>query len=122
MSNLRFVLALAVLALTSCGDNLAVPDARPHRDTSTDEPPPVPRLGPQIDRMGRPAINTVLNGLHDIAVTATMKKDAYNMAAEPNLWAMAPIANGRSVGVEFAANLGLVDVLDQGNTTIPGTV
>jgi hypothetical protein len=122
MSKLRLVLAFSSLfALAACGDNLTRPDARPKDGSDTDNNPPVPRLGTQIDRMGRPAINTALVGLSDVSDVAMMKKDAYNLGTDPNLWSMAPVANGRSTAVELAANLALLDVLDQGNVTILGT-
>lgn len=126
MSNPRLVLtlsaALAALALASCGDNLGRPDARPNGDSTIDNPPPKPpRLGMQIDRMGRPAINTALVGLRDATDPASMKKDAYNAAADPNMWSGAPVANGRSILAEIAANLPILDVLDKGNSAIPGT-
>jgi len=126
MSNHRLVLALstslAVLALASCGDNLARPDARPNSDSTIDNPPPkAPRLGTQIDRMGRPAINAALIGLRDATASADMKKDAYNVAADPTMWSGAPVANGRSILAEVAANLAILDALDKGNATIPGT-
>jgi hypothetical protein len=126
MTNLRLVLAcstsLAFLAVVSCGDNLAKPDARPGGGDSMidNTPPKAPKLGMQIDRMGRPAINAALVGLLDTTDTAHMKKDAYNGYADPTMWAGAPVANGRSVTAEIAANLALLDSLDKGNAAIPG--
>jgi hypothetical protein len=75
----------------------------------------------QIERMGRPAVSTALVGLRDPSDVATMKKDAYNVADNPNMWSAALIASGRSIRAEIAGNLGLLDVLDKGNPTIPGT-
>ena len=124
MSNLRMILAiaasLAALPLASCGDNLGSPDAGRPDSTPPPPAPKVPRLGAQIDRMGRPAINTVLVGLRDAMDPANMKKDAYNMAADAAMWGAAPVAAGRSITAEIAANLGLLDVLDKG-AAIPGT-
>src|SRR5689334_23268053 len=88
MTKTHALLALAVpLALSSCGDNQSTPDAPP-RDASVDAGfPRAPQLGMQIDRMGRPAINTALNALvKDSAATAAMKKDAYNTASDPAAW------------------------------------
>lgn len=118
----RCLLALAAgLAAGSCGDNHTVPDATVP-DARTDLIPDPPRIGMQIERMGRPAINTALIGLRDISNTATMKKDIYNGLSDPSVWGSATIANGRSVAAEIAANLGILDILDKGNTSLPGTV
>jgi hypothetical protein len=123
MTKRHALLGLAVpLALASCGDNQATPDG-PSRDAAVDAGfPRAPQLGPQIDRVGRPAINLALIALvQDDAATAAMKKDAYNTAAEPALWAASPLPGGRSIAAEFAVNLAFLDVLDQGNLAIPGS-
>ncbi len=122
MSTHRFVLALAAfLAAASCGDNYTVPDA-PVPDARADVVPDPPRLGMQIERMGRPAINTALVGLRDISSAATMKKDTYNALSDPSVWGSASITSGRSVVAEIAGNLGILDILDKGNLSIPGMV
>jgi hypothetical protein len=116
---LRISAALA-LPLAACGNDQAAPDA-PQPDSTTRPPmPEPPALGAQIDRMGRPAINTVLVGFLDATTTASMKKDAYNTAADAAMWAGAPVMAGRSIAAEVAANLPLVDVLDKGSMAIPG--
>jgi hypothetical protein len=122
MSIPRYLLALtAFLAAGSCGDNHTVPDA-PVPDARPDVIPDPPRIGMQIERMGRPAINTALVGLRDISNTATMKRDAYNALSDPSVWGSASIVNGRSVVAELAGNLGILDILDKGNLSIPGIV
>src|SRR5262245_18783462 len=77
MTARQLVPALA-LAL-SCGDNL-----EPRNDGGHDVPdaaafPAPPALGAQIDRMGRPVINTALNAafLPDTAMNIAMKKNAF---------------------------------------------
>lgn len=122
MSKPHLLVALcAALALLACGDNQGSTDAPP-RDTADDAGFAVPpAIGAQIDRMGRPAINTVLNALVlDNGAAIAMKKDAYNQAAAPAMWATAPLAGGRTIAAEFAVNLAFIDVLDQGNPAIPG--
>jgi hypothetical protein len=111
--------SLLALALASCGDNLGVPDAR-RSDSQTGQVPAPPRLGTQIDRMGRPAVNAALIGLRDIMEVSTMKKDAYNAASDPATWESVPLPGGRTVVDEIAANLAIFDVLDKGNMDIPG--
>ena len=111
------ILAAALAIAASCGDNLKAPDARSdgqHPDATCSNCPAAPNLGPQIDRMGRPAINTVLNhGFDGNAVAAGSAKDAYNVDSSKGGWTMyAP---------QFAANLGIVDVLDTGLTCADGT-
>ncbi|HWU90072.1 MAG TPA: hypothetical protein VN253_22570 [Kofleriaceae bacterium] len=123
MSKLPFLLALHVpFFLSSCGDNKSAPDAPP-RDLSVDTGfPRPPQLGPQLDRMGRPAINTALNALVlDNDTVAAMKKDAYDQASDPATWASTPLPGGRAIAEELAVNLAFIDVLDQGNPAIPGT-
>ncbi|HSK02111.1 MAG TPA: DUF4331 family protein [Kofleriaceae bacterium] len=118
----RSLLALAaLLAAGSCGDNHTVPDA-PVPDARPEPIPDPPRIGMQIERMGRPAINTALIGLRDVSNTATMKKDIYNGLSDPSVWGSASIASGRSVVTELAGNLGILDILDKGNVSIPGVV
>ena len=66
----------------------------------------------QVDRMGRPGINTVLiNVLPD---TGTALKDAYNRASDPSTWA----AQFQS---EIQSNLAALDTLDgvSGNALLP---
>jgi hypothetical protein len=67
-----------------------------------------PTLGPQIDRMGRPTVNTALNhGFDGSAAAAGASKDAYNhdqaVGTWPTTWA--PV---------FAPNLAILDALDSG--------
>lgn len=70
------------------------------------------RLGTstQIDRMGRPAINTALIDL----LASTGKKDAYNASATPANWA-------GQFQAEMAGNLAALDTLDgvTGNALAP---
>ena len=64
----------------------------------------------QIDRMGRPGINTALIDL----LASTGKKDLYNRAVEPSGWAAA-------FQTEMQANLSALDTLDgiTGNAVLP---
>jgi hypothetical protein len=64
----------------------------------------------QVDRMGRPGINTALIDL----LTSTGKKDAYNRAVDPAGWAGAFTS-------EMTANLTALDTLDgvTGNAVLP---
>jgi hypothetical protein len=68
--------------------------------------PAAPALGTQIDRMGRPAINTALNKV--LTTDAAVKqagKDAYNHDTTTSNWAT-------QYGAEFAGNLAVFDGLD----------
>jgi len=84
--------------------------------------PAVPTLKTQVDRMGRPAINTALNHVFDPACTALScaPKDAYNADMSVSTW-------GASYAAQFAANLAILDALDGvcGNQAaynlVPGT-
>lgn len=101
------LLAIAMLAIIGCGDNKAEPDAR-IRDSSTPDSgfPAAPTLGAQIDRMGRPAVNTALN--HGFDPAGDDEKQAYNeMPTKTEWFGMANVG-------EFMKNLALIDVLDTG--------
>jgi len=69
--------------------------------------PTAPTVGAEIDRMGRPAINTALNHAFDATCTGTTcaPKDMYNQDTNEAMWATkwAP---------EFAKNLAILDALD----------
>jgi hypothetical protein len=68
-------------------------------------PPAPPTLGAQIDRMGRPAINTALNHTFDPnPMTQNMAKDAYNADNQPTHWT--------TFIPEIRANLAIYDGLD----------
>lgn len=109
LTNLLSVLAIA--ALVGCGgNNNKTPDAPPGIDAPKPDAPPTipspPTLGPQIDRMGRPAINTALNHTFDVnATTKGAAKDAYNQDEGEGNWPTA-------YGSDFFASLGILDGLD----------
>lgn len=68
--------------------------------------PPPPTLGAQLDRFGRPAVNTALNHAFDAnSATAGAAKDAYNGSSTPSAWAA-------SYAAEVAKNLAILDGLD----------
>ena len=82
---------------------------------SAPQPDP-PKLGMQIDRFGRPAINTALNHTFDLVpASKDMAKDAYNKEADPSKWAALS-------GAEFSKNLAIFDGLDTicGNQLLAG--
>jgi hypothetical protein len=77
-------------------------------DTGTDSGgnPAPPTLKTQVDRMGRPAINTALNHVFDTDTNAKgTAKDAYNADKNVAGWQAA-------YGAQFAGNLGIFDALD----------
>jgi hypothetical protein len=121
-------LLLIAIALAGCGDNRIRPDAAEiHRDAgdSPDAPslPRPPRLGAQIDRMGRPAISTTLVALRAANGTArTAQRDAYNHASDPATWRTTMIRTGTTIARELAANLAVFDGIDKGASTAQGTL
>ena len=105
----NFIMLLAVVTI-GCGDNKTIGDAKnvdARPDAHCSDCPPAPQLGAQIDRMGRPTINTALNrGFTVPSATVTAAKDAYNQAADPSTWiAFVP---------QFMRSLAIVDSLDTG--------
>jgi hypothetical protein len=92
-------------------------------DSPVDQPPPgdappvppAPAIGAQIDRMGRPVINTALVALGNTsAADTTTMKDNYNHASNPATWATTTLITGVTVVDEFKTNLALLDALDTG--------
>lgn len=78
--------------------------------------PPAPMLGAQIDRFGRPAINTALNkAFAPDAMVANKAKDAYNADVDAAKWAA-------TYSAEFSGNLAILDSLDTtcGNQILAG--
>jgi hypothetical protein len=84
-------------------------------------PPNPPTLGAQIDRMGRPAINTTLNHTFDPTCVNTSSsgpcapKDAYNADNNPANWSVPPATDGGTVPgyfAQFFGNLAIYDSLD----------
>ncbi len=74
--------------------------------------PTAPTLGVGIDRMGRPAINTVLNNsFNPDDLGKGVGKDEYNAEANQANWPTL-LVNKTLVGNEFAANLAIIDALD----------
>lgn len=117
MKNLTIIGLSAALATAACGDN-----ATGNSDASTF--PPAPTLGAAIDRMGRPAINTALNGVLDDDKKA--KKDAYNQATSQDSWASVPLPDpdptraNNTIQTEFQRYLGIYDALDTGEDGVVG--
>lgn len=65
----------------------------------------MPTLGTQIDRMGRPAINTAVNKTFaSDSNAADMGKDAYNATSDPTKW--------KDFVPEIQTNLAILDSLD----------
>jgi hypothetical protein len=82
-------------------------DAGPGTD-SGNQNPPVPTLGAQIDRMGRPAINTALNhGFDSDTTTSGPAKDSYNADKSTTTWAA-------TYSPQFEGNLAILDSLNTG--------
>lgn len=118
MTRLSIILltVLTSVAAINCGDNLKVSDGGTGSDGSGSGSsfPKAPALGLQIDRLGRPAINTVLtHGFDGSAATAGPAKDAYNQDGSPGGWQAAYTA-------EFMKNLAILDALDTGLMCVSG--
>jgi hypothetical protein len=102
---------------TSTPDTGTPVDSGHDADAAPTIPPP-PTLGAQIDRFGRPAVNTALNHSFDAnAMTAGPAKDAYNASSTPSGWAA-------SYAAEMAKNLAILDGLDTvcGNQLLAGSM
>jgi len=86
MKTLNKLLAVA-LTLAACGDDGGGGKDAPGSDGNNNFPP-APTLGAQIDRIGRPAVNTALNAVFEPdAAKKAAQKDAYNQASNADAWA-----------------------------------
>jgi len=93
-------------------------DDAPKMDAPPNPAPPT--LGAQVDRMGRPAINTALNHAFDADATRCgAAKDAYNQDGDRASWVD---ASNKPYVVEFALNLAVLDALDVGAQDGSGNV
>jgi len=114
--------AALALALAACGDNKAGTTAPIHHDAEVPDTggfPPPPALGAQIDRMGRPAITTMLIGAFDPAGAArTAARNAYNQATDPTAWKSTTISTNTTIEREIEDNLAVFDAFDLGVTQI----
>jgi hypothetical protein len=72
--------------------------------------PPAPKLGAQIDRMGRPAINTVGSKTFDKA-NRDAALDAYNKEGDLTKWS--------AYAADIAASLAILDALDKADNADP---
>lgn len=111
MKNMIKLFSLAALFVVACGDNHELPDAKVKTDGKPADAycadcPAAPTLGAQLDRIGRPAINTVLNHGFDGTTAAGQAKDDYNADGDPAAW--------QAYIPEFKKNLGIIDALDTG--------
>ncbi len=103
---------VAAVALAACGA-----DGNKAHDAAIDGAaawPLPPLLNTQIDRLGRPAINTALNGTFLNSAAKTAQRDAYNALHDPATFATAELRVGRTVTAEFAENLAIFDAFDRG--------
>jgi len=140
MKNLTLATITFGLLVAACGDNdKGTPDASKPADAPPDTVsfPAAPTLGSQIDRMGRPAVNTALNSVITNDPLKTAKKDAYNHLTTAATFASGDVnpagndiatsetiigtgATPKTVRGEFSRNLALFDSLDQGSG-LPGS-
>jgi hypothetical protein len=125
MKKTIYLFALAGLTLAACGDNNKGPtDGNVTPDGSgsgSNNFPAAPPLGPQIDRMGRPAISTALNhSFEPPSAGQGSAKDAYNQDDNVAMWQQTWVP-------KFAPNLAIIDAADTGicgnglcESTLPG--
>ena len=107
----------AIAVAASCGDNLKGPTDAKTADSGSGSGsgfPAAPTLGAQIDRMGRPAVNTALNNTFNPNATAAgSAKDAYNADESVGTWQ-------QTWAMAFMQNLPVFDVLDRGLACVNG--
>jgi hypothetical protein len=127
MKKTIYLFALAGLSLAACGDNQKATvdgtgSSTPDGSGGSNVAPPPPTLGAQIDRLGRPAINTALNHTFEPQSAAQgSAKDAYNQDGSVGTWQQTWVP-------KFAPNLAIIDSVDTGvcgngicESQLPGT-
>lgn len=123
---LAIVLPFLAFAAIGCGDDTQsnpMPDGPPPDSSQNpDGLPAAPTLGAQIDRMGRPGINTALsdplwnNSTPNIATTLAAHEhvqDLYNQEANPANWAAIMLTSTDTTVRAFARYLAIYDGLDR---------
>lgn len=98
-------------SMTTTGSTMTTTGSNMTSTSSGMTPPPPPALGAQIDRFGRPAINTALNHTFDLDNTAKgMAKDQWNGNGTLSNWVT-------TFSPEVQKNLAIIDSLDSDGTT-----
>jgi hypothetical protein len=109
MNRKYIVIALSLLGpvIAGCGNgnttaDMGVADMTAQPDMMQ---PPAPAIGEQIDRMGRPGVNTALTDPFDLMGMKNQIRDAYNKGGDPTMWVSQNMMNIRK-------NLAILDGLD----------
>ncbi len=114
MKRIAILMVLVAPLAGGCDDDDKPTDMAGAPDMSAAGNPPAPTLGMQIDRMGRPAINTALTDPFDISsynlapfknTTEDGLKDTYNANSDKSTWAA-------THSTQMAVNLAILDSLD----------
>jgi len=117
---MKNIACLFIVALTACGggSSNSAPPVTPPVTPPASNPPKPAIASTQVDRMGRPAVNTALTNPFGLVSgkTTAQSEDEYNANANPSTWAT-------SFSAEIAANLAVFDGLDGtcGNQLAAGT-
>jgi hypothetical protein len=85
MNRMAMLLVLAAPLVGGCGDDNGHMAGADMAASSN----PAPKLGAQIDRMGRAGVNTALTNPFDTVMGSSTDavKDAYNAVGDPTMWA-----------------------------------
>ncbi len=97
-SSTTFIAGISLAAFAACGDN-------------NDTPPPIENLGSQLDRMGRPAINTAVVSTFAADGPRGEAEDAYNATNNDN----SPAEFAAVIAQQLAIYDALVDEGSDGN-------
>jgi len=118
--NLVQPLVVLAAALAGCHGSGAGAEVPIHDGSEGQGAPPPPALGPQIDRMGRPAISSWLVAVFGAGGAArTAQKDAYNQAPDPATWKTTMLPASVTIERELEANLAVFDAIDTGLAITP---
>src|SRR5512139_2376123 len=96
---------VGLAALAGCGGGSDGSDGSVQHDAGNPDAPGAPAppaLGPQLDRMGRPAIRTMLVGTYAAPAVQAERRDAYDRAADPASWPTATLQTNLTIQRELA--------------------
>jgi hypothetical protein len=122
----RWLAVAAVAMIAGCGGGSSRQTASNGPDGGASDAagtPMPPKLGAQLDRMGRPGVGEFLIATLG-GTDAADRQAAYRQADDPKTWLTTPLATNVTIESEIRANIGPFDAIDAGaiinSVALPG--
>ena len=113
---------LALAALAGCGGSTGKAASNgPDAGSDAGGTPMPPKLGAQLDRMGRPGAEQFLIATLG-GTDAAARHAAYEQASDPTTWLTTTLSTNVTVASELQANLPLFDSIDTGQLAASATL